>query len=97
MKSPISYTVYSNRRIFLITKIGWRCHIYHVEVVHRVQPDQLVLLDQVVEDGKDAVQEVDEQLRVRTFGEDLVEAVNLDDGQSGARFLLSPEFERKQI
>ena len=71
--------------------------LYHVEVVHRVQPDQLVLLDEVVEDGEDAVQKVNEQLRGRTFGEDLVEAVNLDDGQCGAGFLLSPEFRQNNM
>ena len=62
----------------------------HVDVVDGVQPDELVLLDEVVEDGEDVVEKVDQLLRIRASRDDDVEAVDLGHRQGGALLYLGP-------
>ncbi len=64
---------------------------YHIQIVNRVQSDELVFLDQMIENWEDVVQELDQEFWVRTLRQDQVQAVNLDHSQSCTRFLFSPK------
>jgi hypothetical protein len=64
---------------------------YHIQIVNRVQSDQFVFLDQMIENWEYVVQELDQEFRVRTLRQDQVQPVNLDHSQCCTRFLLSPK------